>query len=184
MSEHAKHPKKKQKAMQLQEKILLVTTFLIGLVAGWYLYITAFAPHFNEYVGQTEAVYEDLVVVGDQYGGRRSGMAPSFQVLKDGSFNYVTAGENGTGENHREGTVPRAIWGEVMAALTRAKVTALAQPVNDPMCVSQTDGTDYTYHITLKGTEFMLDTCTTSLGQDAATKASLDKLWKYFATLP
>ena len=78
MSGHAK----KKKGIQLQEKILLVTTFLIGMVAGWYLYITAFAPQFNDFVGQTEAVYEDLVVVGDQYGGRRAFDAPSFQVLK------------------------------------------------------------------------------------------------------
>lgn len=182
MSGHTK--KKKKHGIQLQDKILLVTTFVIGLVAGWYLYITAFAPHFNQYVGQTEAVYEDLVVVGDQHGGRRIGMAPSFQILKDGSFNYVTQATDGVAENHRDGTVPRAIWSEVKSALTKAKVVDLARPVSGEACASDADGTDYTYTITLQGNEYVLDTCTSNLAHDVAVKTALDKLWNYFETLP
>jgi hypothetical protein len=174
MSGHAK----KKHGVQLQEKILLVTTFIIGMVAGWYLYITAFVPHFNQYVGQTEAVYEDLVVVGDQHGGRRTGMAPSFQVLKDGSFNYVTQGTDG-----REGSVPGSIWNGVKSALTRAKVVDLARPVSGEACASDADGIDYTYTVTLQGKDYVLDTCSSNLAHDAATKAALDKLWNYFATL-
>lgn len=175
---------KKQHGIQLQDKILLVTTFLIGLVAGWYMYITAFAPQFESLVGKTEAVYEDLVVVGDQYGGRRTGMTPSFQVLKDGSFNYVTQGVNGAAENHRDGTVPRAIWSEVQLVLTRANVIDLARPVTGASCASHADAIDYTYHVTLKGTEYVLDTCTSNLASNVAAKNALDKLWNYFATLP
>ena len=173
----------KKKGIQLQEEILIVTTLLIGMVAGWYLYVTAFAPQFDELAGTTEATYEDFVVVGDQYGGRRAGATPSFQVLKDGSYNYIAEASDGSGEIHRDGTLPRALWSEVRTALTPTKVTDLAQDVADGNCASFVDGIDYTYTITLDSTNYVLDTCTTRLSTDEATNIALDKLWNYFATV-
>ena len=175
--------KKKQRGIQLQEKILLVTTFLIGAVAGWYLYITAFAPQFDNLVGQTESVYEDLVVIGEQFGGSSATAAPSFQILKDGSFNYVTYSAI-TGEaSHKEGVVPRTLWTAVKKDLGRAKLEVLAKPVPDVTCVPNAAGMNYRYDITLNSVVYNLDSCTTALSHDSAALATLDKLWSYFETV-
>jgi hypothetical protein len=175
------HPKKKR-GIQLQEKILLATTFLIGGVAGWYLYITAFAPQFDHLVGQTESVYEDLVVIGEQYG-TQGASTPSFQVLKDGSFNYVTYNA-ATGEaSHKEGTLPRSLWTSVKTDLSRTKLETLQKPVPDVTCAPTADGVNYSYDVTLNSVVYTLNTCTTDLAHDAAAIATLDKLWTYFGTL-
>ncbi len=175
--------KKKQTGIQLQEKILLVTTFLIGCVAGWYLYITAFAPQFDHLVGQTEAVYEDLVVIGEQYGSTQTAATPSFQVLKDGSFNYVTYSPE-TGEaTHKEGTLPRSLWTSVKTDLGRVKLEMLSKPVPALTCAPTNGGVNYRYDVTLNSVVYNLNTCSSGLSQDQAAIATLDKLWTYFETL-
>ena len=174
---------KKKKGVQAQEIILIIVTFFMGIVAGWYLYVTAFAPHFSDYIGQTEAVYEDLVVVGEQYGGIRLGTAPSFQVLKNGSFNYLAYAAEGESARHLDGTLPPALWKTIKADMTRSKLESLAKPTADIECVSAADGIDYTYEVTLNSVVYTLDTCTTNLGHAAATTQTLDKLWTYFRTL-
>ena len=180
----AGHTKKKKRGIQLQEKILLVTTFLIGMVAGWYLYITAFAPQFNEFMGNTVAIYEDLVLIGDQYGGIRVGSAPSFQVLKDGSYNYVTNSDTSESEQHHSGTLPSGLWSEVRSVLTTTRLTELARPLSAGNCASMADGIDYKYEITLQSVPYTLDTCSTYLAHDTVAKAALLKLWDYFETHP
>lgn len=179
----AQKKKHKQRGIQLQEKILLLTTFLIGAVAGWYLYITAFAPQFDHLLGQTESVYEDLVVIGEQFGGSDAAAAPSFQVLKDGSFNYVTYSAE-TGEaSHKEGIVPRTLWTSVKKDLSRAKLELLAKPVPDVTCVPNAAGMNYRYDVTLNSVVYNLNSCTSALGHDPTAMATLDKLWSYFETV-
>jgi hypothetical protein len=174
--------KKKQRGIQLQEKILLVTTFIIGGVAGWYLYITAFAPQFDHLVGQTESVYEDLVVIGEQYGNTQ-GVTPSFQVLKDGSFNYVTYTAVSGEAVHREGALPRSLWSAVKTDLGRAKLETLSKPVPEVTCARTAGGANYSYDVTLNSVVYTLNTCTSALSRDQAAISTLDKLWTYFETL-
>lgn len=173
---------KKKTAVKNQDYVLLVVTLLFGVFGGWYMYIVVFAPHFNKLEGQTEAVYEDLVLVGEQYGGMRPNSAPSFQILKDGSYNYVTYTVEAETAVHRAGTLPTDLWREVKNDMTRAKLESLSRPVTDIACASASDGIDYRYDITLNSVKYGLNSCTTALGHSPTVILTLDKLWTYFET--
>ncbi len=174
----------KKKGVKKQDLILIAVTFVMGIIAGWYLYVMAFAPQFNEFLGQTESVYEDLVLVGEEYRAEADGTLPSFQILKDGTFSYVPATALGDVATPMEGTLPRALWNEVKADLTKARLVKLDTVVVGEGCASANFGADFTYTVTLSSVEYTLDTCTTALSADTAVRTTLDKLWKYFATLP
>ena len=182
MSGHG-HVKKEHKASK-QDIIIMVMTFFVGIFAGFYLYTTAFAPQFDEYVGQTEEVYADFVVGGRQYGGdRMAGTAPSFQVLQNGSYRYQPYAAKDEVSMVKEGTLPRALLNEVKQTLTPTALDMSSGPVVRGDCMSYVDGFDYAYTITLAGENYTLDTCTTALTNDSIVGSTLDKLWNYFKTI-
>ncbi len=180
---HGAHGGGKSKpAFKRQDVITLLITFVFGICTGGYLYLTAFAPQLDKLTGNTEAIYEDFVVVGNQYGGFR-GTAPSFQVLKDGSFRYVGFAETAGAGVPKEGTVPNALWKEVKKTLDANTLYTESRKIEPATCVSYVDGIDYRYEITRDSVIYSLDTCGTNFSADAATAVALDKLWNYFETL-
>lgn len=179
MSGHAK----KDKGASKQDITIMVITFLVGIFAGFYLYTTAFAPQFDEFVGQTESVYEDFVVDGTKYGGNRAGTAPSFQLLADGTFRYLPYTDSGMLGEVREGTLQRTLLREIKDNLTASSLELASQNVTRGDCASYVDGLDYSYSVTIDGDSYTLDTCTTNFRFDSDTYQTLDKLWKYFETL-
>lgn len=169
--------------MKKQDILSLMVTFAIGVVAGGYLYLTGFAPQLDKITGQSDEVYDHLLIGGSQYGGFRTGTPPSFQVRKDGSFSYVgfiSEGETGTAKN---GTLPRALWSEVRAVMVSGALYTAATAISVDSCASFVDGVDYRYDIELDTVLYTLDTCGTNLLPDSAMRQTLDKLWNYFATL-
>lgn len=166
-----------------QDILIMIVTFIVAVCAGFYLYLTAFAPQFEEFAGQTEAVYEDFVVEGTQYGGDRlGGTAPSFQILENGTYRYLPYTPAGEVVKAREGTVPRSLLTEVKNAMTDEALATAATIVMRGDCMSYVDGLDYNYSVTLNGENYTLDTCTTNLKIEGTLSTTLDKLWNYFAT--
>jgi hypothetical protein len=182
MSGHG-HGKKTYKASK-QDITVMVMTFIVGIIAGFYLYTTAFAPQFDELVGDTEEVYEDFVLEGSQYGGdRMGGTAPSFQVLENGSYRYLPYASEGEVAEAKEGLLPRALLNEVKQTLTADALEISSQIVTRGDCFSYVDGRDFNYNVTLDGVDYTLDTCTTALSSGSIMNTTLDKLWNYFETL-
>jgi hypothetical protein len=181
MSGHG-HAQKKDSGKQ--EIAIMITTFVVGVIAGFYLYTTGFAPQFDGLTGQTEEVYEDFVLEGTQYGGdRMGGTAPSFQLLENGSFRYLPYTSEGEVAEAKEGLVPRALLNEVKQTLTAEGLTNASQIVTRGDCMSYVDGRDFAYEVTLDGVNYTLDTCTTALTDGSIMNTTLDKLWNHFETL-
>jgi hypothetical protein len=177
------HGTKDYKASR-KDYLVMIMTFVVGIISGFYLYVTAFAPQFDEYVGQTEAMYEDFVLEGSQYGGdRMGGTAPSFQVLENGSYRYLPYTAEGEVAEAREGVLPRALFSEVKQTLTADALEISSQIVTRGDCFSYVDGRDFNYSVTLDGVEYTLDTCTTALSTGSIMNTALDKLWNYFETV-
>lgn len=167
-----------------QDILIMIVTFIVAVCAGLYLYLTAFAPQFDDLTGQTEEVYEDFVLEGTQYGGdRMGGTAPSFQVLENGTYRYLPYTTEGEVAEAKEGTVPRSLLNEVKNSLTDDEVATAATIVTRGDCMSYVDGIDYNYTVTLNGENYTLDTCSTNLQVDGTLATTLDKLWNYFATV-
>ncbi len=169
--------------MKKQDIISLAVTFVIGLVAGGYLYLTGFAPQLDKITGQTDEVYGDLLIEGSQYGGFRAGIPPSFQIRKDGSFGYVGFISEGETGATKTGTLPRPLWSEVQAAMVSGALYTAATAVVTDSCASFVDGVDYRYEIELNNVLYTLDTCGTNLLLDTPMRQTLDKLWNYFTTM-
>ncbi len=170
--------------MTRQDFLIMIVTFVVAVCAGFYLYMTAFAPQFEELTGQTEEVYEDFVIEGSQYGGdRMGGTAPSFQVLENGSFRYLPYTNEGETADVKEGVVPRTLLNDVKKIMTEENLGIASTIVTRGDCMSYVDGRDYAYTVTVEGVSYTLDTCTTNLKSDGAMALALDKLWNYFATL-
>lgn len=168
--------------MKRQDILTLVTTFLVGAIAGGYVYVTGFKPQFEEFTGQTAEVYEDLVLVGEQYGGDVQGTLPSFQLLSNGTFTYIPATPSTATVEPKQGTVPRGIWNDIVRAVDADTLYSNAELITVTDCSSFVDGIDYRYEITLDSVVYNLDTCGTDFTSTEIRQA-LDKLWKYFATL-
>ena len=167
-----------------QDILIMIVTFIVAICAGFYLYLTAFAPQFEELTGQTEEVYEDFVLEGSQYGGdRMGGTAPSFQVLQNGSYRYLPYTSEGQVAQAKEGSIPRTLFNEVKNTLTIQSLETAATIVTRGDCMSYVDGIDYTYSVTVDGENYTLDTCTTNLRTDGTIAVTLDKLWNYFETI-
>ncbi len=167
-----------------QDIVIMIVTFIVAVCAGFYLYLTAFAPQFEDFTGQTEEVYEEFMIVGSQYGGdKMGGTAPSFQVLQNGSYRYIPYTSEGAVVEAKEGSIPRSLFNEVKNALAADSLESAGIIVTRGDCLSYVDGLDYTYFVTLEGESYTLDTCSTNLKSDGSVARALDKLWNYFATI-
>lgn len=168
--------------MKGQDIVTLTLTFFMGFAAGIYLYFTGFAPQFLTFTGLTQESYASLAIVGERYGGcERTQACGSFQLLEDGTYNYV-GGSFGSGVRPVSGTVPRNVLRAVASALSKQTLEQASQPAPADMCASYVDGVDVVYEITYEGVVYDLDTCGTALVDNAEMSEALDNLWKYFTT--
>lgn len=175
---------KRKKAIRNQDLILMVSTFLIGIMAGGYLYIVGFAPQFSDYLddNQTESVYEDFVIDGEMYGLDTISSTASFQVLKNGSFRYIPAGEIDSA-NIKEGLVPKSIWADIKNNLTEKNLTTYVIEQEQLNCPTL-ENPGYRYAVTLNSKKYSLDTCKTNFSSNNQSALALENLWNYFRNLP
>ena len=168
-----------------QELLTVLVTFLIGFIAGAYLYLVGYAPQFQAGSGVTdEAVAEELVIVGEMYGGMRVGLPPSFQVNEDGTYRYIPFSENPElPAGAVEGELPRELRQSVVNALSGSVLEAAATPIEPEMCAQMVDGIDYRYLIAMDGVEYRLDTCGTDFSHERDFGPVLFELWTYLDTI-
>lgn len=169
-----------------QDKVLLASAFVAGLVAGSYLYLTGYIPQFVKHGDRLQQPAQTFTIEGDSYGGMRSGIPPSFQILADGSYRYIPFTEldaTSTINNVRQGTLPTDIMRNLEQALVPTDLTLAARAVTKEYCASMVDGIDYRYTVTVSGAEFKLDTCLTNIEPDTPLEQSLRAVWDYLFTL-
>lgn len=177
------HANKSNHGLKKQDLVSLIITFAIGMVAGGYLYLTGFAPQFESLSGQTEAVYDDLIIVGEEYGGDRTGSAPSFQVLNDGTFRYLESASASEEIVSKEGVLPTTLLKAVKKRLLTSVLEKAQESTSAASCASYVDGLDYQYTITLQNVVYELDSCGTEFTTESTLGVSLEALWNYFRTL-
>lgn len=165
--------------MRGQDIVAIVGTFILGLVAGWYLFVFGFSLQFGEVAELVEA--EPLVIIGEAYGGcERGGYCASYQVADDGSYRALAgAPDRMTRREPKEGTVPDEWRRDLHGLFSQEALKKLSQPYNKTSCRTYTDGIEYRYRIELGNETYELDTCTTALAVDADAQALLQDLFLY-----
>lgn len=163
--------------MTRQQIFLLISTFVVGMVAGAYMYITGFAPNYDNNIPQDESNRGGaLSIRGEQFGGcEMVGVCASFELTANRKYRYIR-------EHHLDeetpvamtGTVSRATFTELEEVLNNTDLMELKVPGNN--CNAAVDGIDYRYDIVVDGVSYELNSCGTEF-YGSRLYNELLKLW-------
>lgn len=165
-----------------QEILSILVTFVVGFLAGGYLYLNEFTKMVSPDVVADVQDVEQLNITSEAYGGCRD-MCPAFQVKSDGSYRYRYTPAVGSDEVFRDGTLPLDIQRLVKRDLDAKSLAAQSENINATSCSSFTDGIDINYSIVLSGESYELDSCATAVDFESDTWLALAKIWNYFETV-
>lgn len=154
---------------------ILASTFFMGMFAGAYLYVTAFAPSYDAGVSASENIDEDtLVIEGQMYGGcARRDLCASFRLIDGRKYHYLPYP---TAEV-QTGTLPSALAFEVREITQEDVLLENAQRIQSGSCNSYVDGADFSYTVSKDSEEYELDTCTTAFAYDDASQTIWSDVW-------
>jgi hypothetical protein len=147
----------------------------MGMCAGAYLYVTAFAPTYENGIDISENIAQDaLVIEGEMYGGcSEMGACASFRLIDAKSYKYLAHSE----AELRSGRLPSIVRDQLLDALSPATLMSNAQNVSSGVCSSEVDGIDYRYTISVDGEVYELDTCTTALTFNEELQSIFMNVW-------
>ncbi len=163
-----------------QDRLSILITFTIGLVAGFYFYLTGYSFKFSGI--SKEDTYSDFSIVGEAYGNCQREGCLSFQLLSDGSYRVLVKKTN-VGTVSKEGIIPRSLRTELTRNVDTKILKQQSQKGLATNCASSDGGVDYKFKITRAGEDYELDTCKTRVAYDSGAWGSLAKLWNHFQTL-
>lgn len=164
--------------MKKQDILSIMITFVVGFMAGGYLYVVGLAGWVANIGVPTEERASSFVVVGDLYGGCRDN-CPSFQLLGNGSYRYVYVQVAGEGRKLIEGALPLKQQRALAIAMTEKNLVSQSEPVTVETCNSHVDKMDVKYEITIEGTKYNLDSCKTAYDGASSLWQTLNGVWGY-----
>jgi len=167
--------------MKREDLLTILITFTMGLVFGFYVYVTGFAPTTDRVITAIEEASDSLVITGEAYGGcQRMGNCPTFNIATDGSYRYFYT-PLGTGEQVlREGVVPLALQQQLERYLEETALVAQSRPIEPVFCESFVDGIDVRYEVSLNDTDYTLNSCGTDVVAESPLWQALSNIWTYF----
>jgi len=166
--------------MTARDWFILFFTLVVGMLAGAYFYVTAYAPNYvSNDVPEKELSASEFSIIGAMYGGMVANFIhPSFDVAGDGSYSYYPGGVDDSKEE--TGELPRKLLDALQSALVASDLVTIARPAEpDKTCVSYADGIEYEYFVEVKGIEFELDTCQTAFSNDTELGKTLLEVWRF-----
>ena len=153
--------------------ITLGLTFVTGVFAGMFLYVTTYAPQYAEQGPKTES----LSITGSMYGGCDDrGTCPSFHLSNNGAYQYLSDGDG----SKETGKIPVEVLTQLKDAITASDLQTFSKARairND--CVSYVDDIDYTYSIAIQNKRYEIDTCKTNFSHQTSLQKAFVELWIY-----
>ena len=153
------------------------STFVMGIIAGFFFYLTVYAPAYKNDVASQEQQSKDAVVVeGQMYGGCSSANScASFRLLDNHSYNYQPY----PGADIEKQKLPSDIAKTIFDAIGTDAFYNAEEQVTPANCASNSDGLDFTYTISLDGDTYTLDTCKTALAHNLPLQQVFIKAWDF-----
>ena len=163
---------------------ILVMTFITGMFAGVYLYITAFAPAYdnnsNAVANETEI---DFLLHGKKVGecNTQGAVCPSFELRSDRTYTFVPqyVYTNATPEKIT-GKLGKNIFDVLISYIASIDLRALEEKTPHADCSPLYD-TNYRYDLTYKGVTYTYDTCNT-LFKESVLATKFYPLWSRLST--
>lgn len=170
--------------MTHQDKISILLTFVVGLFAGSYLYVTGFATTFEPPEASSENIYTQFVITGESYGVcDTTNTCLSFQVLENGAYRALLETTDSNTPLTKEGTIPWSLKRDLAETLT-AEVLARESRVRPfPVCKYGEDADNYRFQVTKDQVSYTLDTCTSMMDFEGEAWLTLAKLWNHFGSV-
>ncbi len=163
---------------------IIFMTFVTGFFAGVYLYITSFAPSYqnNERTPEMEEI--SFLLQGQKVGGCSldSAVCPSFELRADRTYTYIPRYFISEGKTEViEGRLGKPVFNDLVEYIDAIDdLHALEEKTPDANCSPVYD-TNYRYNLIYKGEMYQYDTCHTVFKKSGlATK--FYPLWKRLST--
>jgi len=137
----------------------------------------AFKPtYIPDNLNDTEAEANEWSLVAKRYGdGSSRYVEPSFRLLADRNYVYLPGGDSDSALTPIEGKLSTLLMRELRAY--DEDLVLYADTVEATGCPSLNGGYDYEYRFTLDNTVYLLDTCSTALGQNSDLALLLEAVW-------
>jgi hypothetical protein len=167
--------------MNARVYFILGFTFITGMFSGAYLYVTAFAPDYQQ--SDVEVVSEiDFKLQGQMSGGcQMMGVCPSFVLNQNRTYEYIPWYQLQEGEPEQIlGKMDSKTFRDLIDQIEVANMEAL-QKKNTLTCQSYIDGIDYSYRLIYQGEEYELSTCGMNF-QNSELASAFAPLWQQLAT--
>ncbi|MEN9921019.1 MAG: hypothetical protein RL538_912 [Candidatus Parcubacteria bacterium] len=168
--------------MKRNDVLNIAITFVVGFVAGGYLYVGHFSKLLNPDDVETQEEVSELSITSRAYGSCDPN-CPSFQVSRDGAYRYLFVPAVGVERQVREGTIPFNIMRDIKSAIDSDVLVEQSQEAAPPDCNSRNGGIDVEYTIVFEGAEYELDSCGTTVDGEGELWTALAKIWNHFQTV-
>jgi hypothetical protein len=161
--------------MDAKTTFLLISTFLMGVIAGGYFYLTVFAPEYNDVLSSGDTLSaSDLVIEGEMYGGcSEADACASFRLVDGRRYEYRSFPD----ADVRKGTLERSIADPIRTAIGNADLERLSEEMSSSQCASYVDGVDYRYTVFSGGNSYVLDTCGTRFSAELSLQNVFVDAW-------
>jgi len=156
---------------------VLVSTFLMGIISGAFLYVSVFAPAYESDIEGSESIDSEAVVIsGSMYGGcMEMDMCASFKLIDDRSYSYL---EYAGGEVEK-GKIPAELSDSLFEYIDSNALFNDSKMATSDSCDSFVDGIDYRYEVANDDEEYTLDTCGTVFVSNRAAQNLLLEVWAF-----
>lgn len=146
----------------------------MGVFAGAYLYVSAFAPTHQGELADDDVSQQTLVINGQMYGGCSQGdSCASFKLLNARTYSYLPVIDSEV----KTGRLSNELHDALLDALDESSLEHYAQKAENMQCESYADGNDYTYTVSQFGKTYILDTCTSQLAFSRGLQSLLIDVW-------
>lgn len=156
--------------------LVLAATFIVGFVAGMYVYFIAAhtPPESTDPVGVGQR--EGFEVIADAYGGcQMLGQCPSYRIDETGNYDYLYT--KADGETERESDMlSQNRRTQLQTQIENADLAALETTEFVGTCPAAYDGAAYTFEIIRDKERYAFDTCE----EDLASSELFALLIDYF----
>ena len=167
--------------MKGKDYFILGLTFLTGMFAGAYLYITSFAPDYQQdAIQQTEEMV--FLLQGQKRGGcnKDGDLCPSFELRKNRSYSYVPQYLDGVDQEEViHGKLGKDKFDTLIAYVDALDLAELEKKTTGG-CSALYD-TNYAYNMVYEGKSYTYDTCNTKF-KNSVLATKLYPLWTRLAT--
>jgi hypothetical protein len=164
-----------------REYFIIIMTFITGMFAGAYLYVTSFAPSYQEDTVQEQSEITFLL------HGRKTGdcsaegsVCPSFELRSDRTYSYIPLSYMGnTKDSEINGKLGKDKFDTLLAYIDSVNLDAL-QKRSVHKCSTLYD-TNYQYNLTYMGKSYHYDTCNTVF-KESVLSTKFYPLWTRLST--